>query len=239
MPKNKDAERKEKLFDALLKVALEEDMEQEFKEFLNSEELNSTQPPSPAMQNRFKEIINRPIEESRGKKASRIFFRVAASFAIFFTIGTIVLMSVEASRVFILNTIISIYDDHVAFDFGELGRANENENGNGTTEFVPTGFFYVSSQHLETVSIFIFSNEKDERLILQRNIGTTLGMAVDNENRDFQKGEIDGNELHIFEALSDGYAHVIMWEEREYVYKIISSIGINQLFDVIAEFFSK
>lgn len=237
MSNNTDLERNEKLFDALLKVAFEEVIDREMESLPSSEELNKMYPRSASINKRFNNIINPPIKESTAKRVSRIAFRGAASLAIFFTVGTIVLMSVEASRVFILNTIINIYDDHVVFDFGEIGQTTDN--GDSLYEFVPTGFSYVTSQHLENVSIFIFTNEEGERLVFQRHFGTTLRIAVDNENRDFRIGEIDGNELYIFEAPSDGYSHVIMWDERAYVYKIISSVELCQLFDIVGEFFNR
>ncbi|MCL1884582.1 MAG: DUF4367 domain-containing protein [Defluviitaleaceae bacterium] len=238
MPDNTaDMERNEKLFDALLKVALEEVIDREMNALPSSEELNKMYPPSDAMKKRFDAILESANEESTIKRVTRIAGRVAAVFAIFFTVSTIVLMSVEASRVFILNTIINIYDDHVVFDFGAIGHTADNEDA--IYEFVPTSFSYVSSQHLDTMSVFIFTNEEGERIILQRHIGTTLRIAVDNENREFQTAEIDGNELHIFEASSDTYSHVIMWSEGGYVFNMISSIDLDRLFGVVGEFFDR
>ena len=237
MSNNTDAEMNEKLFDALLKVAFEEEIDREMEAMPSSEELNKMYPRSAATNKKFNNIINPPVKESTIRRVSRIAARVAASFAVFFTVGAIVLMSVEASRIFILNTIINIYDDHVVFDFGEIGQTTDN--GDTLYEFVPTGFSYVTSQHLETMSMFIFTNEEGERLILQRHVGTTLGVVVDNENRDFQVGEIDGNELYIFEASGDEYSHIIMWHEGDYIYKINSYVEISQLFDIVGAFFNR
>jgi hypothetical protein len=75
MLKSKDLGNNEKLFDAILKVALEETIDREMESLPSSEELKKMFPRSAATDKRFMKIINAASKESKGKKAARILVR--------------------------------------------------------------------------------------------------------------------------------------------------------------------
>ena len=231
MVKSKYSNRNEKLFDAVVKVAVEEALDHEIDSYPNEEELNRMYPRSAALDKRVKSIINKAANDSRKKKLLPLFVRVAASFAVLFTVTSIILLSVEASRNFILNIIISIQDDHVLFDFEDSNRALHGEQA--SLKFIPYGFEYVSSQHMETQSLVVYMNEAGERIVLQNIFDMSLSVAVGNVNRTFSVRDVNGHEMYIFESLSDELQNMVMWAEGEEVIIITSTIAIESLIEIV------
>ncbi|MCL1878019.1 MAG: hypothetical protein FWF80_04110 [Defluviitaleaceae bacterium] len=235
MPNNSDVERNEKLFDALLKVAFEESIDREMEALPSSGELNKMYPRSAAMNKRFNDIINPPNKESAIKRVTRIAGRIAAVFAMFFTISTIALMSVEASRVFIFNTIFNVQDDHVVFDFGDVWYIDDDMYTVYRHEFdilQVAGFYYVSSHISYTRNTFVYENAYGNQLIFQQHMGTSLRIFMDNERREFTMQEFGGREFFVFTAESSDYFHTIMWVEGNDVMILSSTIDIDLLFDI-------
>ena len=229
MDKSKCSRRNEKLFDAVVKVAVEEAIDRETDSFPNEDELNKIYPRSAALDKRVRGIINKAAKDSRKKKRLPLFVRVAASFAVLIAVVCITLLSVEASRNVILNIFINIQDDHVAFDFGYF-RALHGEQA--SLNFIPYGFEYVSSQHMETQSVAVYMNEAGERITLQNLFGMNLSVAVDNVNRTFWVRDISGHEMYIFKSLSDELQNVVMWAVGEDVIIIASTVAIESLIKI-------
>ena len=231
MGKSKGSNRNEKLFEAVVKVAVEEALDHEIDSYPNENELNKMYPRSAALDKRVMRIINKAAKDSRKKKSLPLFVRVAASFLVLVTVAGIILLSVEASRNFILNIIINIQDDHVVFDFGDLDRALYGERA--SENFIPYGFEYVSSQHMETQSIVVYMNEAGERIILQNLYSMDLSVAVDNVNREFTVRDISRHEMYVFESLSDELQNVVMWAVGEEVIIITSTVAIDFLIEIV------
>jgi len=235
MQKDENDKRNEKLLDAMFKVALEENIDREMENLPSLDELNQMFPKSAATDKRFKEIINPPTYESRRQKVRRLLARIAASLAIVFAISTVVLLTVEASRNFILNTIIRIQDDHMAFEFGDTPQ-DESIVGQAILVFLPAGFTYLSNNQLETRSTFIYGNEIGERIIVQKHHRLSLSAAADTENREYTEQQIGNQSVYIFEATENYYMHIVMWEDGDYVFNLISSIDLDILKGIVASF---
>jgi len=104
---------------------------------------------------------------------------------------------------------------------------------------VPDGFEYISSQRLDTLSVFLFANETGERILLQQHAGMSLGVAVDNENRDFTVRQLGDYEIYIFELSGDDYPHIILWAEGDNVFNMISTIDLSRMLDIVDDFISR
>jgi len=102
-----DADRSEKLFDAVLKAALEEATEQEAASYPSKEALDEMHPPSPAFNKRIMQIIAKEERTYKRKRSMRTFVRVTASIAVLFTvgIGTFVYWN-------LLTPPVDIHDEH-------------------------------------------------------------------------------------------------------------------------------
>jgi hypothetical protein len=231
----------------MLKVAAEEATMQEMDEFPSREELEKLYPRSEAFDKRIAKIIGKHERTEKRKKAARTFARVAAAVGIFFTVSVITLMSVEASRNFILRTIFNVHDDHVVFEFGEpehvvfdLGDDWHEEHGdlmfpsdNPLQGFLPVEFEYINSYRSPTGDTFVFTNETGEQIIfLQNTKGEGLRIYAGNENNEFTTREINNREVFVFEAESSDSFHNIMWEDDRYIYSLLSEVDIDILIDI-------
>lgn len=226
MEKDRNIERQEKLFDAVLKVALDEYIESEMESYPSKEELDKMYPRSAAFDKRVNKIIAKEERIVKRKKAIRIFTRVAACIGIFFFICSVVLMSVEASRNFILNAIISIQDDHVAFEFYCDGS---HEGGVSVPPAFFNDFILLSSQTIGDLAISIYENPEGSRIIIQQHIGINLGAIIDNDYREFSTMVINGHSAYIFESIDGAEHNIIMWYQINTVFQIISDIEFSEL----------
>jgi len=86
-----------KIFDAILKTALEESIDQELSSYPNKTELDKTYPRSAAFDKRITKIIAKEERIYRRRRSIKIFTNIAASIAALFIIGigTLVFMSTE------------------------------------------------------------------------------------------------------------------------------------------------
>lgn len=231
MASNQD--KTERIFNAMLKAAAEEATIQEMDELPSREELEKMHPRSEALDKRVAKIIGKHERMETRKKAARIFTRVAAAVGIFFTVGFAALMSVEASRVFILNTIISMQYNYVRFDFTDSEKDLQSPDlANLLEGFLPVGFEYEGSFHLETTTIYRYSNEAGVRLIFQQHMGATWSVMVVELNREFFIIDEESHKIYVFDSNVDGYENVIMWADDNYVFNIISDVDIDTLVNI-------
>ena len=223
MTRNFDADWNERLFEAMLGVAVEEAVLKEMGSLPSREELDSMYPPSDTFNRKIKRIIRKKEKTYRHKLATKAFLKAAACLGILFTISIVVLISVEASRIFILNTLISIQEDHVAFEF--YGSVNSINN---ETEVLFEGFEHVTSQISDNKVISTYVSFDGDQIIFQQHEGTNLRIAIDNDYREFSSINIYSQEAYLFESMDEDY-HVVMWAQENTVYIILSRIDVREL----------
>ena len=226
---NSDTSWNEKLFEAMLGVAVEEAVTNEMAALPTREELDAMYPQSEAFEKKIRQIIAKEEKTYSRMRNIKVISKVAACFSIFLTISAIILMSVEASRVFILNTFINIQEDHVAFEFGDLNNGIHREH-----KLFHEGFEYITSQKSDNISISIYRNDDGEQIIFQQHVGANLRTAIDNDYRDFLPKYIHSQEAYLFESDGEEY-HVVMWAEENTVYIILSKIDISELLALVEE----
>jgi len=218
------------IIEAMIKAAEIEVMQEELDALPSLEELNEIYKPSEVLEENIRLIIAKDKKAKSRKRLIKRFAKVAAIIGVIFTTLTTILMTVEASRVFILNTFISLQDDHIAFEFSQSDPSDivcEIVLG-----FVPEGFGFTSSQIFDKFSLDIYENADGKRLIIQRHFATTLSASVDNEIREFVATEVAGEEAFLFEAIDSGYPNVLMWAYGDEVISIISDINIDIMFTI-------
>ena len=215
----------EKIFDAMLKVAFEEAVNQELASYPSDEELNKLYPPSAAFNKRIMKIIAKHERASKRKQAARSILRVAAAIGIFFTVSTFILMSVEASRVFLLNAIINMHDEHVVLEF----RDNE-DNVTDNVRHIPGdfGFDYVGSHAFDNLLIATYVNAVGEQIIWQQHISGNLRTAIDTAYREFSTITLNNQDAFLFESTDDEAQHIIIWERNRIVFQIFTNTNIEQ-----------
>jgi len=219
-----DINRNERLFDSMLEVAAEEAMLQRMDSLPTCEELDKMYPLSAELDSRIKKIITKEARYHKRKNLLDIFMKVAACIGITFIAGSIMLMSVEASRNFIFNTIINIRHDHVALEFtnNESSELNTNINMLG-------GFEYVGSQTLDHIIISSYTNLDNEQIIVSQHYGINLGTAIDIEYREFTTIYLNGQQIFLFEAMSSQEHTIAIWQKNGIVFQVHTYVDVQEV----------
>ena len=220
----------DEIFEALLKSAAQEAMKREMEAMPSCEELNKLYTPSDDLNKRVAKIIDSHERRYKNKRMIKSFMKIAASFAILLTISTIALMSVEASRIFILNTFINIRNDHVAFEFGQNGSSIGTNNI--VAGYIPSGFELTNIYALETIAMLIYSNEHGEQIIIGHFTADSISLGVDNENRKFSIVYLNDQEAYLFEALDVQDKNILVWYHGNDLFTITSTISVEEIFRI-------
>ena len=224
-------ERSNKLFDAILKVAAEEAMKEEMDLMPNLDDLNKSYRPSASLNKKVYSIIKNERRAAKRKLTLRGFVKVAAVIGIFFTISTTILLGVEASRNFILNTFINIQNDHVAFEFNQSKESADNSSF--IFNYFPQGFNLLNSHNAGETNLSIYTNDFGEEIIIQQSPADTVSTAIDNENRVFSPIILNGHEIFVFEALDAQDQNVVMRQIGNHVFIVQSHIETDELLKII------
>jgi hypothetical protein len=230
---NKNITIEEKLFEAVLKVAADEALREEMEALPDNEELNKMYPRTKSMDKKAYAVINREQRAAKKKKTLRILAQIAAGCCIFIVASGIVLISVEASRNYILNYLIDMRGDYVAFEFGTDDTSTPEGNG-FVFGYLPEGFELINSQAMENFITYIFTDETGHIIIFQRYIGDVLSIGVDTEYTEFSEIQLDGKPAYIFEASDESDHSMIMWEHGNDVISVSTSLEPETLI-IIAE----
>jgi hypothetical protein len=186
--------RENEFFEAMLKSAIAESVEQEMAEFPSDEELNAMYPITYGDRKILSEISRRR-KAARLCQAGRKIGKIAACFAIVLVISAAVLMSVEATRNIILDYIINIRSDNEVFEY------------TGGLAAMPDEFVYMGSMIDGNFKVSTYENQFGEQIFvlqneIQHHFRDNLGMASPADSF-----YIDGIYVEIFS--SDGDARKI------------------------------
>jgi hypothetical protein len=221
----------ERLFEAMLEVAVEEAVIQEMAALPSRKELDILYPYSAEFDNKIRRIINQEKKSYKRRQVARVFMKVVTYISIVFIVGTVVLMSVEASRTIILNAVISMQQDHISFEFAE-----DNPIQNSTEQLLLDGYDYTGTQIIGDLTISIYVNTVGEQIMIHQHEGSSLHVAIDTDYREFLPITINEKAAFIFESTDDGERHVVMWEQGNIVFQTFSNVAVEELLKFV-EFF--
>jgi len=228
--------RTDEVFEALLKVAAKEVIERKVAALPSCEELNRLYKPSPAFEKRVHKIINKHVSAKRIRRLAKTFWRVAAVFCVFITVSTAVLMSAEASRIFILNTIIGFHEDHAVFEFVDGSGAVMTEGFHGN---IPYGFELLNHQVTNGSTVAVFISHEGSRLFFTQNEAEAVTFAVDTEYTEVRMVVIDGQEVYLFLTIDDYGLTSLTWRVENTVFMLMSDVSVDELFDIAEVFLGK
>ena len=164
------SETDEKLYTAILKVAAEEAWQEEMDSLPSLEDLNEMYPASEALDKRVYDTINKAARYGKVKKAMRTTARIAASICVFFVLAGSVLLSVEASRTFILSRIVNMGEDYVQVRF-QFGYTTDMETGELVINYIPSGFtFHAKGELAEGYYYYIFESATHKAITINHFI---------------------------------------------------------------------
>ena len=224
MKNNISINRNERLFDSIIEIAAEEAMMQRLADLPSREELDEMYPASKELQSGIDKIIAREGRSVKRGKLAKAVMKAAACIGVLFIVCGIALMSIEASRIVILNTIISIRQDYVLFEFSRVAP-----NGAGAKTGQIINFEYMGSQDMGSLVISIFENEYGEQITLQQSQGESISIGVGTEHGEFTTAFIGEQEVYLLEASSEYHLSFVMWVDSGAVYLVSAGISIEEL----------
>jgi len=220
--------RDDELFEALLTAATSEAMRREFEDEPSDEELN-TMYKSEALDSRIYKLINQETKKQKRKQRFNTLGKIAASIAIVFTVMTAALMSVEATRVRIINTILDWQKDHVQIEPGTKSETPISSDGISRPTYLPKGFSETEIYSFGLMIEIIYRNSEGDEIIFKQNPAEESILNLDNEYTEYDDIIISGNEAHLFIAKDDDTRNQIIWISGETLYSLSSFVYYEEL----------
>lgn len=222
----------EKMFDAMVESAAEEALKQEMDILPSFEELDLLYKPTSEMDLRINRIIDKYYRTKRVKYALFFTGKIAAGLMVLIIISATVLLSVEASRNYILNSFLKWNNKHSTIVFS--GKNKLNELNKYSIKYIPDGF-KISNVDFDDVSRFItYTNDKNVSIYITETYANSVKLDVDNENNKPSEIMINNNKAYLFENVKTGGMNILVWNEENIAFEITSTIGGEHLI-LIAE----
>ena len=230
----------EKLFDAIIKVAAEEVWQEEIDSLPSLEELNEMYPPSETLDKRVYGAINKAVRRGKIKKAIRYTIRCAAIFCVFIVLAGGALMSVEASRTFILSRIINISDDYVHISF-QLGDIADLGIGELVVNFIPEDFtFYEQGEFAEGHTFYEFRSDTRRGILIQHIIvsedgGSVAGISPVTEYSEFSIISLHRQVAYLFTSTYENHVNTISWNYGRHFLSVSAFLEVDELMRIAEE----
>jgi len=219
MVHNSNSNRNEKLFDGMLKTALEESMISEMETLPKREELDEMYPRSEIFDKRVMKIINSEEKVYKRKRKIETIYKFAAVFMALIIVASITVYSVEAWRIRFMNFIIDIRQDHTVIDFNEELTGDAFRMDELYLGYVPDGFRLEESAVMGEQLFILFANDDLHFMIIMNDI--TASLAIDTEDAKVRR--LDINEFQAFFSTNDN-VNILVWHDNAYSYTITGNI---------------
>ncbi|MCL1863619.1 MAG: DUF4367 domain-containing protein [Defluviitaleaceae bacterium] len=227
----------EKLFDAIIKVAAEEAWQEESDSLPSLEELNEMYPPSETLDKRVYGAINKATRRGKIKKTIRYTIKCAMAFCVFIVFAGGALMSVEASRTFILSRIINISDDYARIHF-QLGYVSDLEIGELVINYIPDDFtFYEQGEFTEGHTFYTFRSETRRGIMIQHFIVSegmneiTSGTLM-TEGGNLSVISLNGQVAYFFTFADENYANTISLNDGRHFLSVTAFLDRDELIKI-------
>ena len=227
----------DKLFDAVIKIAAENALEQEMDEMPSCEELNARHKPSPDLDRKIKKIIARRKLKERATVWRKTATKIIAGIAVFIIISATVLLSVEATRNYIFNALIKWQEGYVSIEYNH-NETKLPEAGVYKPTYLPEGFTEISSKTTGEITRTVYQNETEATIMLSQYPAQSSNTLFDNEGREFKNIQINGQEAYLFESIDLDKDNVLIWEANGIMFSINSGLESGELI-LIAESIKK
>jgi len=224
----------DKLFNAVVKVAAEDAWQEEMDSLPSLEELNEMYPPSESLDKRVYGTINKAARRGKIKKAIRITSKLVAGFCVFIVLAGGLLMSVGASRTFILSRIINMGEDYVQISF-YLGYVEDLEIGELVVNFIPEDFtFYEQGELAEGHTYYLFRSNIRRGIMIQHTIvhedmGTVDMFKPMTEGNNFSIISLHGQVAYLFTSADENKVNTISWNYGRHFLSVSAFLDVDEL----------
>ncbi|HEX3038819.1 MAG TPA: hypothetical protein VHP54_00805, partial [Caproiciproducens sp.] len=136
----KKTELNDRLFNTVLKAAVEENFWRELDEMPEEKELRPEYLPSPALKQKIRQAVKKGNRRAVLQKIRKAAKRAAVIAVILISVVMGSLLSVEASRNAIFNSVLEWKADHVDIYFRQEEKPQPEGTGIYKPQYIPEGF---------------------------------------------------------------------------------------------------
>ena len=222
------------LFDTILKAAVTENFQLELNAMPTQEVLAKEYTPSSEFRQRILRMVKKEYHKTTFRKIMQTAKRVAVIIAILIPVSLGSLLSVEASRTVIFNSVLDWKADHVDIYFQQESSSQPsqvtNESGLYQPEYLPNGFDESSTMKIGPTHEIIYQNIENISIIFdQAPISKSGKTGVDTEHTTYKEITINGQKASLFAAKTPNDKTYIFWQIGKVSFKLSSSIGQQEL----------
>lgn len=213
------------LFDALLKAAIREVYERETDALADEETLRGCTP-SPALDRRIDGIIKGYNRKKRARRLAKGLGKAAACLCLLLAVSSIILLSVEATRIAIFNAVLTWREQYT-----EIWYEMPSDTSGHTYRpaYLPEGYTEKEFRPGGSITMIIYENEAGDQIIFVQEPAGNGTTAVDNEHTDYSRVKVSGSEGHLFEAQDKDNASMLIWEKHGIVFNLIAVLEGKEL----------
>ncbi len=221
-------EQNEVLFDAMLKVAVNESIKRELSTLPSNNELNIRYKPSPELDRHITKIINQNKMKTIISRNARTMRKVTACIIIMFVLSSLTLISVEATRNIIFNAFIERFETFTKIEF-EASKAEDENNQYYSPAYLPEGFHKESTNTYGNTIMITYINDDGAQIIFQQREADAGTALIDNENTRYTEVEVAGQKAYLFEAATKEDYSILLWQSNHMVFELTAQISSEEL----------
>ena len=226
---------KEQIFDIVLKEALRESMEREFKE-VDEMVLDEPHEFSPEFEKKMRKTINSVGRKDRIKKYARNCVKAVISAAAVFGICFGVLLTQPSVFAAVQNVFRSVFDTHDRYEFGSNEELTiENFDDNIRLGYVPDGYRLSNGYYSSAYVILTYASENgNEYDMIEFNYGIadSLSISYDNEHNSYYEFEYNGTEYQYYESNDSDFYDTLLWCDNGYAFSIYAYLSKDELIKI-------
>jgi len=221
---------KEQIFDIVLKEALRESMEREFKE-IDEMVIDEPHEFSPQFEKKMKKLINSIGRKDRIKKFKRIavttIVSVAAAFGLIFG-GLLTQPEVYAA---VQNVFRSVFDKYDKYEYVGEELTIENFDNSIRLGYVPDGYC-LSEGLYSSFNVTLFYTNKSDEITFEYAIANGLVSYYDNEHNSYEAFNLNGIEYQYYKSNDIDFDNKLIWYEDGYVFGIYAHLSKDELVEI-------
>ncbi len=223
--KNKDSV----LFDALLKTAATDAFEKEIRSLPSDTELNKQYTLSDVTDQKIRAMIHKGLSKTKLRRFGKYFMQLAAVLAIAFTILIVTLFSVEASREYIIETVINWKDNHVEINY--TPQEDVYEGDLYLPVYMPDGFSEDYNDLTDDPYLYVYENADGYTIhfLQSEESGGTGTSRVDPGHMALSRIEINGQPAKLYEGIREQDINILIWEANDMEFQLHSYIDTDEL----------
>jgi len=239
MQKNKT---KEAIFEEMIRYAANQEVERFDDDFPSEEELQKLIRPSERFEKNMRKIINQAKREMRLKAILKVTTKIAASIIIFIAVFLTIALSVEATRIEIINFITEAKREYINIRFEDQSNRSIKENEFFKDwdriylpQYVPDGFEIVKAERLIKIHMIEYTNKEGEMVTLSYSPVSSSTLSVDSEEAIIKETTIFGNKAMVIKKNSNGtQKNKVVFHNSEMAFYISSSYDAEELLKMAA-----